>query len=482
MRVTRRTVAFGVVALALLGWTSLTVAAIATTPKPDNTVAIDYGAPTDWIGLSPQELAGIGYFRKENCASCHSLEGKPRVGPDLASVPSAFMNSMPEVAARESVLLCPRARRSENLPTRSAAGLKTQPSPAQARPGIGPPRSLAAGAGSSGRPGPNSFSKEEGAGVRAVDLRPARRRCRAPAFPRGESASSGMPSSLSSLGEPSRILPRAKRLPEAHRELAVLDFRAGRRQAREHPRDGDVMAHVADAHDEVSRRHRKIDFVPVDERKVERKNVFSVPLRVAIRRIRAKGRGGILLAPQLPPELQESHRTEDLIVLERQREGRDGIEVAPRLLEEHALGPPPFREEGVLDAFRQKPVHDHGIDREAVEAEIHEGPLRLFDDYLLGVRHEPHGRRPGILEERVDAFELLRERLHVREIPVRRERQVGHFLRDRPRDLQDRALESEELLHVPLERGRKRHEPQRFPRGRAIEDQDVEGLLSRVLR
>ena len=87
LRVTRRTAAFGIVALALAGWAGLTVAAIATTPKPDNTVAIDYGAPTDWIGLSPQELAGVGYFRKENCASCHSLEGKPSVGPDLASVP-----------------------------------------------------------------------------------------------------------------------------------------------------------------------------------------------------------------------------------------------------------------------------------------------------------------------------------------------------------------------------------------------------------
>ena len=91
LRVTRRTVAIGVVALALLGWTSLTVAAIATTPKPDNTVAIDFSAPTDWIGLSPQELAGIGYFRKENCASCHSLDGKPGApsgpGPDLANMP-----------------------------------------------------------------------------------------------------------------------------------------------------------------------------------------------------------------------------------------------------------------------------------------------------------------------------------------------------------------------------------------------------------
>jgi ubiquinol-cytochrome c reductase cytochrome b subunit len=92
MRVARRTVAIGAAALAFLGWAGLTAAAIVTTPKPDNTVVIDYGAPTDWIELSPQELAGIGYFRRENCASCHSLEaGKPGApsgpGPDLASVP-----------------------------------------------------------------------------------------------------------------------------------------------------------------------------------------------------------------------------------------------------------------------------------------------------------------------------------------------------------------------------------------------------------
>jgi len=91
MRITRRTVAFGMVALALVGWSSLTVAAIVTTPKPDNTVAIDYGAPTDWLGLSPQELAGIGYFREEHCSTCHSLGAKAGAssgpGPDLANVP-----------------------------------------------------------------------------------------------------------------------------------------------------------------------------------------------------------------------------------------------------------------------------------------------------------------------------------------------------------------------------------------------------------
>ncbi len=50
-------------------------------------MAIDYGAPTDWMQLSPEEMAGIGYFRQENCASCHGIDGKPEVGPDLANVP-----------------------------------------------------------------------------------------------------------------------------------------------------------------------------------------------------------------------------------------------------------------------------------------------------------------------------------------------------------------------------------------------------------
>jgi len=88
MRVTRRTAAFGAVTLAALGWSGLTVAAIVTTPKADNTVAIDFAGPTGWMQLSPQELAGIGYFRKEHCSSCHTVGGdKPGIGPDLADMP-----------------------------------------------------------------------------------------------------------------------------------------------------------------------------------------------------------------------------------------------------------------------------------------------------------------------------------------------------------------------------------------------------------
>ncbi len=85
VRVTKRFMAASVVTLAALGWTGLTARAVATTPKPEPEQEIDFSVPTDWLQLSPQELTGIAYFRKENCLSCHTVgEGKPKVGPDLA--------------------------------------------------------------------------------------------------------------------------------------------------------------------------------------------------------------------------------------------------------------------------------------------------------------------------------------------------------------------------------------------------------------
>ena len=83
-RLAQRTAAFGVVALAAIGWTSLTVAAVVTTPKAVESSKAE--GPEEWQQLSPEELAGIGYFRKENCSSCHAVgEGPQKVGPDLAS-------------------------------------------------------------------------------------------------------------------------------------------------------------------------------------------------------------------------------------------------------------------------------------------------------------------------------------------------------------------------------------------------------------
>jgi ubiquinol-cytochrome c reductase cytochrome b subunit len=86
VKVTRRTVAFAFVVLAAIGWTGLTAAALATTPKPGPAAQIDYSAPTDWTGLSTEEMAGIAYYRQENCATCHSLGGHGgKVGPDLTT-------------------------------------------------------------------------------------------------------------------------------------------------------------------------------------------------------------------------------------------------------------------------------------------------------------------------------------------------------------------------------------------------------------
>jgi ubiquinol-cytochrome c reductase cytochrome b subunit len=80
VNVTRRFVAASVVLLAAIAWSGLTVAAVRGTPPPATGVAIDYSAPTDWMQLSPEEMAGVAYFREENCISCH--DGN-KIGPDL---------------------------------------------------------------------------------------------------------------------------------------------------------------------------------------------------------------------------------------------------------------------------------------------------------------------------------------------------------------------------------------------------------------
>jgi ubiquinol-cytochrome c reductase cytochrome b subunit len=84
MRVTQRTFAAAALALTALAWTGLTVAAVRSTPKQQSAAQIDFSEPTEWTQLSPVELAGIGYYRKENCAACHGESG---IGPDLANRP-----------------------------------------------------------------------------------------------------------------------------------------------------------------------------------------------------------------------------------------------------------------------------------------------------------------------------------------------------------------------------------------------------------
>jgi ubiquinol-cytochrome c reductase cytochrome b subunit len=84
--VRKRTLAIGVLALAALGWGGLTAAAIATTPNTVTVSVVDEQGPEGWQQLSPEEMAGIGYYRKEDCASCHSPGNK--LGPDLTANPT----------------------------------------------------------------------------------------------------------------------------------------------------------------------------------------------------------------------------------------------------------------------------------------------------------------------------------------------------------------------------------------------------------
>jgi ubiquinol-cytochrome c reductase cytochrome b subunit len=89
VRIRQRSFAFAVVMLALLGWLGLTAAALRSTPRDAGQVVIDYSGPTDWLHLSPEEMAGVGYFRQENCSSCHSIDNpRSALGPDLARTAS----------------------------------------------------------------------------------------------------------------------------------------------------------------------------------------------------------------------------------------------------------------------------------------------------------------------------------------------------------------------------------------------------------
>ncbi len=84
MRVRKRVLAMGVVLLAALGWGGLTLAAIRGTPPQTAASSIDFSGPTQWMQLKPAEMAGIHYYRMENCAACHNVTGTdPKAGPNL---------------------------------------------------------------------------------------------------------------------------------------------------------------------------------------------------------------------------------------------------------------------------------------------------------------------------------------------------------------------------------------------------------------
>jgi ubiquinol-cytochrome c reductase cytochrome b subunit len=84
VRLRKRTLAFGVVGLALLVWGGLTAAAVATTGAQTAAEQIDFSGPTQWMQLTPVQMAGIHYFRDAQCSMCHNVTGDtPKMGPNL---------------------------------------------------------------------------------------------------------------------------------------------------------------------------------------------------------------------------------------------------------------------------------------------------------------------------------------------------------------------------------------------------------------
>ena len=86
VRVRQRTLAFGVVLLAALGWGGLTAAAVKSTPPQTAASSIDFSGPTQWMELTPAQEAGIAYYRMESCGTCHNVVGgTAKTGPNLVN-------------------------------------------------------------------------------------------------------------------------------------------------------------------------------------------------------------------------------------------------------------------------------------------------------------------------------------------------------------------------------------------------------------
>jgi len=85
-RVGQRAFAWGIVTLAVAGWAGLTIGAILSTPEqPEGESTLS--AAQGWPQLTPIELAGAAYYRRDKCETCHNLgDGEPKMGPTLATV------------------------------------------------------------------------------------------------------------------------------------------------------------------------------------------------------------------------------------------------------------------------------------------------------------------------------------------------------------------------------------------------------------
>ncbi len=87
----QRTGAIAFALLGIIGWSGLTARAVATTPPSSESPDAGLEKIEAWREIPADQLAAVGYFRKDNCASCH-VAGKASAGPDLTNNPSSKPN------------------------------------------------------------------------------------------------------------------------------------------------------------------------------------------------------------------------------------------------------------------------------------------------------------------------------------------------------------------------------------------------------
>jgi len=107
LRLGKRTFAMALVVLAAIAWTGLTTAAVVTTPKnqesaedtetpatetPEATATTSAAQLAAWQRLTPEELTGLGIFKKQGCTGCHPGAGQSGIGPDLTRIPAGQRN------------------------------------------------------------------------------------------------------------------------------------------------------------------------------------------------------------------------------------------------------------------------------------------------------------------------------------------------------------------------------------------------------
>lgn len=100
LRLRQRTGAIALAGVAAIGWGALTARAVVTTPamiEDDGLAEVQ-----SWQQIPASQLTGIAAFRKNNCASCHALDGTAS-GPDLTKTISRRPNDWLEQHFKQPV-------------------------------------------------------------------------------------------------------------------------------------------------------------------------------------------------------------------------------------------------------------------------------------------------------------------------------------------------------------------------------------------